>query len=141
MTQFTENQCLNRHRNNIKSQFGEDGIIDQIFKIIPENEQNHWSCEFGAWDGKHCSNIFNLIKNKGWTGILIEANKKKFSDLQETYRDAKNAVLINEFVNFSGRMNPAYPVDCQGGDSMLSFSHGPPRIPNDTAGISAGFSR
>ena len=24
-------------------------------------------------------------------------------------------------------LSPAYPVDCQGGDSMLSFSHGPPR--------------
>jgi hypothetical protein len=104
MTQFTDNQYLNRYRKDIKSQFGEDGIIEKIFEIIPEGDQNHWSCEFGAWDGKHCSNTYNLITNEKWTGVLIEADKKKFTELQQTYRDVNRVVLINEFVNSSGRM-------------------------------------
>lgn len=103
MTQFTENQFLNRFRRDVKSQFGEDGIIEKIFEIIPPGERNHWSCEFGAWDGLHCSNTYNLIMNKGWSGVLIEANKKKFECLQKTYLDVSKAVLINEFVNISAQ--------------------------------------
>ena len=41
--------------------------------------------------------------NKGWSGVLIEANKKKFRELQKTYLDVSKAVLINEFVNISGQ--------------------------------------
>lgn len=100
--EFTDNQFLNRLRSDVKSQFGEDGIIEGIFKIIPSEVQNHWSCEFGAWDGMHCSNTFNLVVNKGWSGVFIEANKKKFVDLQKTYEPFNKAVLINEFVNISG---------------------------------------
>lgn len=102
MNRFTDNQHLNRHRHNVKSQFGEDGIIAKIFEILPRERQNHWSCEFGAWDGKHCSNTYNLLMNAGWQGVLIEANPRKFRDLRETYRGVDRAVLLNEFVQFSG---------------------------------------
>jgi hypothetical protein len=100
--EFTDNQVLNRFRNDVKSQFGEDGIIEAIFKIIPQDVQNKWCCEFGAWDGMHCSNTYNLVVNKGWTGIFIEANKKKFVDLQRTYKNFDKTILLNEFVNISG---------------------------------------
>ncbi len=50
----------------------------------------------------HCSNTFNLVVNKSWSGVFIEANKKKFLDLKKTYEAFKRAVLINEFVNISG---------------------------------------
>lgn len=99
---FTENQKLNRFRKDVQSQFGEDGIIEEIFRIIPTDAQNNWCCEFGAWDGLHCSNTYNLIKNKNWTGILIEANSKKFVDLQATYKGNDKAILLNEFVEFAG---------------------------------------
>lgn len=102
MNRFTDNQFLNRYRKNVKSQFGEDGIIAKIFEILPRDRQNHWSCEFGAWDGKHCSNTYNLLMNVGWRGVLIEANPRKFRDLQVTYKGVDRAVLLNEFVQFSG---------------------------------------
>ncbi len=102
MREFTDNQYLNRYRYDVKSQFGEDGIIEKIFEIIPKASQNHFSCEFGAWDGLHCSNTYNLITNKDWHGVLIEANKKKFKDLKKTYANVSNVTLINEFINIKG---------------------------------------
>lgn len=104
MRNFTDNQFLNRYRKNIsQSQFGEDGIIEKVFEIIPSDEQNHWCCEFGAWDGKHCSNTNHLISSKNWTPILIEANPVKFKDLKLTYKDRPSAILVNEFVTISGQ--------------------------------------
>jgi len=103
MREFTDNQFLNRHRRNIaQSQFGEDGIIEKILEIIPADAQNHWCCEFGAWDGKHCSNTNHLVNSQDWTGVFIEANPFKFKDLQATYSSRPKAVLVNEFVTITG---------------------------------------
>ncbi len=44
------------------------------------------SVELGAWDGKLFSNTYDLAKNSGWIGYMIEANAEKFRQLQETYR-------------------------------------------------------
>ena len=32
-------------------------------------EGNRWACEFGAWDGKHLSNTYNLVVNHGWSAV------------------------------------------------------------------------
>ena len=49
-------------KKNIYSQNGEDGILEEILKKL-NIKKNGWCCEFGAWDGKHGSNTFNLVKN------------------------------------------------------------------------------
>lgn len=100
---FSDNQFLCRYRKDVKSQFGEDGIIQKILEFIPSNELNHWCCEFGAWDGQHCSNTFNLLTNHGWSGLLIEANQKKFQDLKTTYKKNERVKLVNKFINISGK--------------------------------------
>jgi len=46
---------LLKYRKYIFSQFGEDGIIEKIFSVLPNTSR--WCVAFGAWDGKH------LIKN------------------------------------------------------------------------------
>ncbi len=100
-TSLSENQYLLNYRYNVASQFGEDGIIEKIFSIIPE--QNHWCAEFGVWDGKFLSNTYNLIANKGWFGILIEADKKRAKELIEnTYKDNKRVIPFNLLVGFKG---------------------------------------
>lgn len=85
-------------KNNF-SQFGEDGIVEKILELIPGKD--NWCVEFGAWDGVYLSNAFNLIKNKGYKSVLIEADKKKFEALQNNLSRFP-AILVNEFVKFSG---------------------------------------
>lgn len=84
---------------NEYSQFGEDGIIEAILEHLAN--KNNWCVEFGAWDGIHLSNTYNLIKNKGYQSVLVEADKKRFQILKENLKDYK-AILVNEFVMFEG---------------------------------------
>lgn len=93
------NNWLFSYRKNITSQCGEDGIFEKIFEIIKGDK---WCVEFGAWDGKFLSNTWNLIINKGWSSVLIEADKKKSKDLIKTYEGKKRVICLNKFVEFSG---------------------------------------
>jgi hypothetical protein len=65
-----------KFKKNIYSQFGEDGILEEIINRLPKESLSHTAVEFGAWDGIHLSNIRNLILNQEFNGIFIEANKK-----------------------------------------------------------------
>lgn len=64
---------------NIYSQFGDDGIINQLLKEL--NINTGVVVEFGAWDGLYCSNSYNLWRNKGFNAVLIEANPQKANEL------------------------------------------------------------
>ena len=88
------------YRKNVTSQCGEDGIIAHLANII--GLPNHHCVEFGAWDGKHYSNCYNLIINNSWNGVLIEANNEKYAELVRTYRGYTNAITVNNFVDFEG---------------------------------------
>ena len=52
-----------KYRKNFFSQNGEDGVISEILKRLNLKSKEKWCCEFGAWDGIHGSNTFNLVKN------------------------------------------------------------------------------
>lgn len=69
---------LLNYRKDIYSQNGEDGIIEKILELT--NIKEGYFVEFGAWDGKHLSNTYNLLKNKNWKGVYIESDKSKFND-------------------------------------------------------------
>ena len=88
------------YKKNIFSQFGEDGIIEEIFKRLNDVSDKK-CCEFGAWDGKYLSNTCNLITNHNYEAILIEANKSRFDDLNINFPE-KKIIKINKFVNFFG---------------------------------------
>lgn len=92
------NRWLNEFANNIASQNGEDGIIEKILEVIRDN--NKWCVEFGSWDGIRFSNTYNLIKNRNFSGILIEGNPLRFQDLLKTYEGNQRVVPINAFVGF-----------------------------------------
>ena len=89
---------LTEYSFNKYSQFGEDGIIEIIFKIIRTNSK--LCVEFGAWDGFHLSNTANLWTN-GWKGILIEGNKRRFNHLCSNVKKF-NCICINAFVERNG---------------------------------------
>ena len=92
---------LNQYAYNTYSQFGEDGIIEKIFEILPSSHPR-WCVEFGAWDGKFLSNTYQLISNKNWNGVLIEGNTTKFPDLEHTFKGNQQVKLINKYVDFEG---------------------------------------
>lgn len=98
---FPKTSLLN-YKRNVFSQFGEDGIIEYIFKVIPSNK-HPWSVEFGAWDGQFLSNTCNLITNHGWSGIYIESDKRKFRELLKNHGVNPKVHCINKFVGFEGR--------------------------------------
>lgn len=93
---------LSDYKRNVYSQFGEDGVIEKIFDIITPG-QNPWCVEFGAWDGVHFSNTYNLIKNKGWRAALIEPEKRRYQELLKTHKDNGKVLCLNKFINFRGK--------------------------------------
>ena len=76
---FNIESPLLKYQSNVESQNGEDGILTHIFSILPPVEKRY-CVEFGAWDGKHLSNCFNLVHNLGWFRLFIKANDKKFNN-------------------------------------------------------------
>lgn len=75
------------------SQFGEDGIIAQIFDVIGTSTK--FCVEFGASDGLSCSNVAHLWKN-GWSALLIEGDEERFAALEANVGDAPVTVLHQE---------------------------------------------
>jgi len=94
------NTYLLNYRKNIFSQYGEDGILDYIFKLIPE--KNNWSVEFGAWDGRFASNTCNLINNHNWHGIFIEADKIRYKDFIKNHGHNNKVIFINKCISLEG---------------------------------------
>jgi hypothetical protein len=94
-------KMLLQFRKNVHSQNGEDGVLEEIFKRIDPSLSNRdkWCVEFGAWDGKHLSNTFNLVK-QGWNAVYIEGDKDKYLDLLETVKKFPNIEPINAMVGF-----------------------------------------
>lgn len=93
------NSPLMRYAVNIASQTGEDGIIERIVELIAPPKI---CVEFGAWDGKHFSNCFNLIKNHGWGGLMIEAHPERFTKLLGTYAGNPSVACSDRYVHFAG---------------------------------------
>jgi hypothetical protein len=95
---------LSKFKKNIFSECGEDGIIEEVFYRLKKAKiaLDKRCCEFGAWNGMHASNTYNLIKNQNYEGILIEGDKKKFKELCNNIPD-KKIIKINKFVEFLGK--------------------------------------
>ena len=88
-----------KYRKNIYSQNGEDGILEEIIKRI--NLKDIQVCEFGAWDGKHYSNTFNLVEKYSAKAVYIEQDRIRFNDLIRTSENFKNILPINSSINLN----------------------------------------
>lgn len=93
------NSWLNDYARNVTSQHGENGIIEKVLEIIGRNDK--WCVEFGSWDGKRCSNSFDLINSRGYSAVLIEGDRRRFRDLQKTFDGNEKVVPVNAFVGFN----------------------------------------
>jgi len=92
---------MNQHKKNIYSQNGEDGIL---LHLLPKIERSRLVVEFGAWDGKHMSNTFNLVKNWGWNAIYIEGDEVKFKDLLKTAEEHPSIYPVCEYVGLTKQL-------------------------------------
>lgn len=91
---------LAKYAENVTSQNGEDGIIQHIVEVI--SPTNKYCVEFGAWDGKHYSNCYNLLNTGSWHGAMIEASPSKYKELVQTYSNNEKVKCINKYVDFEG---------------------------------------
>ena len=87
------------YSRNVTSQCGEDGIIEHICDVL--DPANRYCVEFGAWDGVYLSNTCNLIKNKKWRGVMLEADAEKHAEVVENYA-ADHVIALNRRVDVSG---------------------------------------
>lgn len=93
-------KTLLKFRKNYYSQNGEDGVIEEILKRL--GIENGWFVDCGAWDGKQFSNTFFLLE-KGWRGVDIEGDRKKYDDLLKTAAEFPNRLFtICANVNLKG---------------------------------------
>ena len=119
------------------------------------------SCvELGALNGVHGSNVWQLIKNEWWNGVLIEADQTYFERLQREFADTPTVECVNAFTSFEGPQSlnnifartqlpkefDLFSLDIDGNEYHLwdSLTHYRPRvmlvefnptIPNDVAFI------
>ena len=90
-------------KNKYFSQFGEDGIIEEILDRLSKHiTLDKWCSEFGAWDGVYLSNTCYFIKEKQYRAILIEGDKSKISDLERNFPQDE-IHKVNKLVSFDGR--------------------------------------
>jgi hypothetical protein len=94
-------KLLSSYSKNYYSQNGEDGILKYLLHRINRLESNNYYVEFGAWDGKHFSNTFALLKiNPHSKAIYIEGDILKFQELLVTKEKFPNIVAINKYVDY-----------------------------------------
>lgn len=72
---------LNRFEFQAFSQFGEDGIIEEIFKRI--GTTNQYFVEFGVEDGTETNTTYLLMK--GWSGLWLDGSAENVQAIQKHF--------------------------------------------------------
>jgi hypothetical protein len=90
-------------RHNVFSQTGEDGVIAKILDLLPPDDT--WCADVGAADGIHLSNTRNLIANRNFSGVMIEANRSSFGKLQALYAHDAHITTIHATAGFTAEDN------------------------------------
>lgn len=109
--------------DNVYSQNGEDGVLEEILSRLELLDSRHegWCVEFGAWDGKHLSNTFNLVEKHDFSAIYIEADEERFRELLVTMEGSEShrkIVPLNAFVSSN-------PNDSTSLDKLLRLTQVP----------------
>jgi hypothetical protein len=121
---FKEKPYYLRFVKNYSSQYGEDGVIEEIFRSLYSNIQNDLEkrvvVDVGAWDGQHWSNSFHLIHDLGWSGVLMEADEGRVTSMKALYNEREDVLCLNA------------TVECKGENSLknLLLKHNVTKEPN-----------
>jgi hypothetical protein len=87
---------LNAFEKCYFSQNGEDGIIAEIFRRI--GTTNRFSAEIGVEDGRECNTAL-LLRDEGWSGVLVEGDPKRFERLRKRFRRYRNVRPLQAYVD------------------------------------------
>ncbi|HEU5281063.1 MAG TPA: hypothetical protein VFU82_03680 [Gammaproteobacteria bacterium] len=85
---------------NEYSRYGEDGIIEQLVKVI--STHNRYFVDVGAWDGVTHSKSRNLAINHGWRGLLVEESVDAYAKLRTGYRSISAIATLNSPLALEG---------------------------------------
>ena len=92
-------QLTKSHERNVTSQCGEDGIVDEIFRVL--GIAKGVAVEFGAWDGVYLSNTAEL-RERGWKTVLIEGDVERFTALAAHFKGNPLVLPVHRFVRPEG---------------------------------------
>jgi hypothetical protein len=90
-------------RHRITSQWGEDGIIEEIFRRI--GTRNNVCVEVGAWDGKYLSNTWALWHERNWSALLVEGDAERVQALKESLREFDRVKICGAYVSIDGPLS------------------------------------
>lgn len=93
---------LKEYERNVYSQNGEDGVIKEILSRLSAGvDLDRWAVEFGAWDGVYLSNTCRLIREEGYSAVLIEGEQARVAQLHRNFPQ-DNVFKLCRFVGFEG---------------------------------------
>lgn len=101
---LTKNSFYNKYKKKIYSQWGEEGIIIEIFRRLNIDINNKYVCEFGAWDGIKYSNTFLLVEKFNCKAVYIEGDTNKYKELLKTSHRYNNIIPVNKYVSTNSQM-------------------------------------
>ncbi len=93
-----ESNWLVKHARKTQSQIGQDGVLEKIFEVI--GAEHKFCVEFGAWDGFKYSNTWELLSEKGWSGVLIEGNPDRCQDIIRNHNSNPKLEVVNTLVGW-----------------------------------------
>src|SRR5258706_1141284 len=95
---------LNRYEYQVFSQFGEDGIIAEIFRRI--GMETRVFLEIGVGDGLENNTAFRL--SQGWSGYWIDGNEESIQFIRyhcKNYVNTQNLHVLKTFVKSESIVN------------------------------------
>ncbi len=93
---------LSQYESDTYSQFGEDGIIAEcLSRISAAVPLDKWCVEFGAWDGVHLSNTCRLIREEGYSAVMVEGSPERFRELEKNHPDPR-VHKVQRWISLSG---------------------------------------
>jgi hypothetical protein len=135
-------QGLRAHARNVKSQGGEDGILEHLFtqwwppadkEGDAEGQRPRWIVEIGAWDGLHLSNSWNLLAHHGWAGLLVEGDHQRAAQCAANHRDRPAVQTACAYVSF-----PDDAAAVAAGVAVADAPDGQADAPGSPAGAEGG---
>jgi hypothetical protein len=117
---YKDSNRLNKYEYQAFSQYGEDGIIEEIFNRI--GRTNKYFIEFGVENGLECNSL-NLLYNK-WNGLWIEGSNAHYNDIAKRFSGmigSKQLTVKNEFITAENIESIFKSADAPAEPDMLSI--------------------